>query len=143
MARMTGGEAIVDSLLRHGIDTVFGLPGVQTYGLFDAFARSSNRLRLINARHEQGTAYMALGYACATGRPAVFAVVPGPGVLNTMAALATAWGVNAPVLCLTGQVPGPMIGRGHRCRKACRRSASSPSKSAYKPKQSRRDARSR
>ena len=112
MARMTGGEAIVDSLLRHGIDTVFGLPGVQTYGLFDAFARASNRLRLINARHEQGTAYMALGYACATGRPAAYAVVPGPGVLNTAAALATAWGVNAPVLCLTGQVPSAMIGRG-------------------------------
>ena len=112
MPRMTGGEAIVDSLLRHGIDTVFGLPGVQTYGLFDAFALASNRLRLINARHEQTTAYMALGYACATGRPAAYAVVPGPGVLNTTAALATAWGVNAPVLCLTGQVPSAMIGRG-------------------------------
>jgi acetolactate synthase-1/2/3 large subunit len=111
MPRMTGGEAIVDGLLRHGIDTVFGLPGVQTYGLFDAFARASNRLRLINARHEQTTAYMALGYACATGRPAAYAVVPGPGVLNTAAALATAWGVNAPVLCLTGQVPSAMIGR--------------------------------
>lgn len=111
MPRMTGGEAIVDSLLRHGIDTVFGLPGVQVYGLFDAFARASNRLRLINARHEQTTAYMALGYACATGRPAAYAVVPGPGVLNTSAALATAWGLNAPVLCLTGQVPSPMIGR--------------------------------
>src|SRR3984885_7236303 len=111
MARMTGGEAIVDNLLRHGIDTVFGLPGVQTYGLFDAFARSSNRLRLVNARHEQGVGYMALGYACATGRPAAYAVVPGPGVLNTTAALATAWGVNAPVLCLTGQVPSMMIGR--------------------------------
>ncbi len=112
MARMTGGEAIVDGLLRHGIDTVFGLPGVQVYGLFDAFARHANRLRLINARHEQTTAYMALGYACATGRPAAYAVVPGPGVLNTTAALATAWGVNAPVLCLTGQVPSAMIGRG-------------------------------
>ncbi len=112
MPRMTGGEAIVDSLLRHGIDTVFGLPGVQTYGLFDAFARASNSLRLINARHEQTTAYMALGYACATGRPSAYAVVPGPGVLNTGAALATAWGVNAPVLCLTGQVPSMMIGRG-------------------------------
>src|SRR5512140_3699070 len=112
MARMTGGEAIVDGLLRHGIDTVFGLPGVQVYGLFDAFARNANRLRLINARHEQTTAYMALGYACATGRPAAYAVVPGPGVLNTTAALATAWGVNAPVLCLTGQVPSMMIGRG-------------------------------
>ncbi len=111
MARMTGGEAIVDGLLRHGIDTVFGLPGVQVYGLFDAFARNANRLRLINARHEQTTAYMALGYACATGRPSAYAVVPGPGVLNTTAALATAWGVNAPVLCLTGQVPSAMLGR--------------------------------
>jgi acetolactate synthase I/II/III large subunit len=111
MARMTGGEAIVDGLLRHGIDTVFGLPGVQVYGLFDAFARASNRLRLVNARHEQTTAYMALGYACATGKPAAYAVVPGPGVLNTTAALATAWGLNAPVLCLTGQVPSQMIGR--------------------------------
>ncbi len=111
MARMTGGEAIVDGLLRHGIDTVFGLPGVQVYGLFDAFARSSNQLRLINARHEQTTAYMALGYACATGRPSAYAVVPGPGVLNTSAALATAWGLNAPVLCLTGQVPSALIGR--------------------------------
>ncbi|HBK07426.1 MAG TPA: hypothetical protein DDZ81_16505 [Acetobacteraceae bacterium] len=111
MTRMTGGEAIVDGLIRHGIDTVFGLPGVQTYGLFDALARASNSIRLINARHEQTTAYMALGYACATGRPAAYAVVPGPGVLNTTAALATAWGVNAPVLCLTGQVPSFMIGR--------------------------------
>lgn len=111
MPRMTGGDAIVDSLLRHGIDTVFGLPGVQMYGLFDALARNANRIRVINARHEQTTAYMALGYACATGRPAVYSVVPGPGVLNTTAALATAWGVNAPVMCLTGQVPSAMIGR--------------------------------
>lgn len=112
MTRMTGGDAIVDSLLRHGIDTIFGLPGVQVYGLFDAIARNKNRLRLINARHEQTTAYMALGYACATGKPAVYTVVPGPGVLNTTAALATAWGLNAPVLCLTGQVPSSLIGKG-------------------------------
>lgn len=111
MARMTGGEAIVDGLLRHGLDTMFGLPGVQVYGLFDAFARNANRLRLINARHEQTTAYMALGYAYSTGRPSAYAVVPGPGVLNTTAALATAWGVNAKVLCLTGQVPSDQIGR--------------------------------
>ena len=111
MPRMTGGDAIVDTLLRHGIDTVFGLPGVQMYGLFDALARNANRIRVINARHEQTTAYMALGYACATGRPAVYAVVPGPGVLNTAAALSTAWSVNAPVLCLTGQVPSAQIGR--------------------------------
>ena len=49
--------------------------------------------------------------SAATGRPAAYAVVPGPGVLNTTAALATAWGVNAQVLCLTGQVPSQMIGK--------------------------------
>ncbi len=111
MARMTGGEAIVDGLLRHGIDTMFGLPGVQVYGLFDAFARNANRMRLINARHEQTTAYMALGYATSTGRPSSYAVVPGPGVMNTTAALVTGWGLNAPVLCLTGQVPSAQIGK--------------------------------
>ena len=112
MPRMTGGDAIVDSLLRHGIDTIFGLPGVQMYGLFDAFARNANRLRVVNARHEQTTAYMALGYAQSTGRPSAFSVVPGPGVMNTMGALTTAWGVNAPIMCITGQVPSAMIGRG-------------------------------
>ena len=85
MPRMTGGDAIVDSILRHGIDTIFGLPGVQMYGLFDAFARNANRLRVVNARHAQTTAYMALGYALSTGRPSAFTVVPGPGVMNTMA----------------------------------------------------------
>ena len=112
MTRMTGGDAIVDSLLRHGIDTVFGLPGVQMYGLFDAFARNANRLKVINARHEQTTAYMALGYTQSTGKPSAFTVVPGPGVMNTMGALTTACGVNTPIMCITGQVPSAMIGRG-------------------------------
>ena len=111
MPRMTGGDAIVDSLLRHGVDTVFGLPGVQVYGLFDAFARNANRLNLINARHEQTTAYMAMGYAASTGKPGVFSVVPGPGVLNTTAAMATGWGINAPMLCITGQAPSAQIGK--------------------------------
>ncbi len=112
MPRMTGGDAIVDSLLRHGVDTIFGLPGVQMYGLFDAFARNANQLRVMNARHEQTTAYMALGAALSTGKPSAYTVVPGPGVMNTMGALNTAWGVNAPVMCITGQVPSAMIGRG-------------------------------
>jgi acetolactate synthase I/II/III large subunit len=111
MPRMTGGDAIVDSLLRHGVDTLFGLPGVQMYGLFDACARNANRLEVINARHEQTTAYMALGYAKSTGKPSAYSVVPGPGVMNTMGALTTAWAMNAPVMCITGQVPSAMIGR--------------------------------
>src|SRR5207244_39157 len=60
MARMTGGEAIVDGLLRHGIDTIFGLPGVQVYGLFDAFARNANRLRLIQAAYLGSRAFQEM-----------------------------------------------------------------------------------
>jgi acetolactate synthase-1/2/3 large subunit len=111
MARMSGGSAIVGSLLKHGIDTVFGLPGVQIYSLFDALY-DARRIRVIGARHEQATAYMAFGYAKSTGRVGTYAVVPGPGVLNTAAALCTAYACNAPVLCLTGQIPSHYLGRG-------------------------------
>ncbi len=110
--RLTGGEAIVKAVLAHGVDTVFALPGVQTYPIMDALQRAGNRVRVIGPRHEQTAAYMANGYAKATGRPGVFSVVPGPGVLNSGAALCTAVAINAPVLLLTGQVPSPFLGRG-------------------------------
>ena len=110
MTSTSGGEAIVGGLVAHGVDTVFGLPGAQTYGLFDAFQQA--QLKVIGARHEQACGYMAFGYARSTGRPGVFSVVPGPGVLNAGAALLTAFGCNEPVLCLTGQVPTPFLGKG-------------------------------
>jgi acetolactate synthase I/II/III large subunit len=103
-------DAIVQSLISHGVDTVFGIPGVQTYPLFDAMARSG--LRVIGARHEQTVAYMAFGYAQATGRTGVYSVVPGPGFLNSSAALISAYGASAPVLCITGEIPSRFIGRG-------------------------------
>ncbi len=112
MQRLTGGEAIVEGLLAHGIDTVFGLPGAQIYGLFDALQRAQPRLRVIGARHEQACSTMAFGFARSTGRPSVCAVVPGPGVLNAGAGLLTAFGGNQPVLCLTGQVPRAFLGKG-------------------------------
>ena len=112
---MSGGDALVAGLLEHGIDTVFGLPGVQTYGLFDALHRAGPRLKVIGARHEQTCGYMAFGYARSTGRPSAFSVVPGPGVLNAGAALLTAFSGNESVLLVTGQVPSPFLdrGRGH------------------------------
>src|SRR5213082_2701965 len=110
MAMSSGGEAIVSGLVAHGVDTVFGLPGAQIYGLFDAFQQA--QLKVIGARHEQACGYMAYGYARSTGRPGVFSVVPGPGVLNAGAALLTAFGSNEPVLCLTGQVPTQFLGKG-------------------------------
>src|SRR6202048_1202446 len=110
MTSSSGGEAIVSGLVAHGVDTVFGLPGAQIYGLFDGFHQA--QLKVIGARHEQACGYMAFGYARSSGRPGVFSVVPGPGVLNAGAALLTALGCNEPVLCLTGQVPTQFLGKG-------------------------------
>lgn len=110
MTSMTGGEAIVSGLVAHGVNTVFGLPGAQVYGLFDAFHQA--QLKVIGARHEQACGYMAYGYARSSGKPGAFSVVPGPGVLNAGAALLTAFGSNEPVLCLTGQVPTEFLGKG-------------------------------
>src|SRR6202008_2413562 len=92
--KLTGAEAIVEGLIAHDIDTVFALPGAQIYGLTDALAKSQDRLRTIGARHEQACAYMAFGYARSSGKPGVFSVVPGPGVLNAGAAMLTAFGGN-------------------------------------------------
>src|ERR1700761_3266803 len=113
MTKMTGGAALVEMLRRNDVDTIFALPGVQNDALFVAFYDAGETLRVIHTRHEQGAAYMAFGYARATGKIGTYAVVPGPGFLNTTAALATAYATNAPVLCISGQVQSDMIGRGY------------------------------
>jgi acetolactate synthase I/II/III large subunit len=107
-----GGAALVETLLRFGVDTVFGIPGVQTYELFDAFARAGDRVRVVMPRHEQAAGYMAFGYAKATGRVGTFSVVPGPGILNAAAAAVTANSATTPVLGLTGDIPSPFLGQG-------------------------------
>lgn len=109
---MTTAEAIVRTLIAHRVDTVFGLPGVQNDALYNAFFDHRDRIRVIHTRHEQGAAYMALGYALSTDRAGVYNVVPGPGFLNSTAALCTAYATNAKVLCLTGEIPSRFIGRG-------------------------------
>ncbi|MEO8668739.1 MAG: thiamine pyrophosphate-dependent enzyme [Bauldia sp.] len=109
---MTGGDAVVAALRANGVTTLFGLPGVQLDHLFNALHGARDWLNSINARHEQGVAYMALGYAQATGSPGVYACVPGPGFLNTAAALSTAYAVHAPVLALVGQIASERIGAG-------------------------------
>ena len=109
---MTTAEFAVAALIAHGIETVYALPGVHNDSLFDALFNAGKRVRTIHTRHEQGAAYMALGAALATGKPQTYAVVPGPGLLNSSAALLTAYGMNAPVLALVGQIPQAAIGRG-------------------------------
>ena len=112
VAAMTTAEAVVATLIAHGLDTLYALPGVQNDMLFEALFPVSDRLRTVHTRHEQGAAYMALGAALATGKPQAYAVVPGPGFLNSAAALLTAYSMNAPVLGLIGQIPDADIGRG-------------------------------
>src|SRR6516165_7926385 len=111
-AEMTAADAVIATLSAHGLDTIYALPGLQNDPLFDALFRFSERLATIHTRHEQGAGYMALGAALATGKPAAFAVVPGPGFLNSATALLTAYSMNAPVLALIGQIPHNDIGRG-------------------------------
>ncbi len=108
---LTTAQAVVSMLELNGIDTIFCLPGVQNDSFFDALYDRTNAIKPIHARHEQACAYMALGYAMAAGKPSAYVVVPGPGFLNTTAALSTAYAANAPVLALTGQIQQSMIGR--------------------------------
>ena len=111
MPLMSGGDAVVRSLIAHGIQNLYCLPGVQSDHLFNALFDAGEAIRVVHTRHEQGAAYMALGAALATGRPAVYSVVPGPGFLNSGAALATAYSTGAKVLALIGQIPGRAIGK--------------------------------
>jgi acetolactate synthase-1/2/3 large subunit len=111
---LTGGQALVASLIANGVDTIFALPGVQLDGAFDALYEERDAIRVIHPRHEQAAAYMADGYARTTGKVGVCMVVPGPGLLNASAALSTAYACNSPVLCVTGQIQSDLIefGRG-------------------------------
>jgi len=112
MDRMTTAEVTVESLVAHGVTTIYALPGVHNDQAFDALFKAAEKVRTIHTRHEQGAAYMALGAALATGKPQAYLVVPGPGLLNTGAALLNAFSMNAPVLALIGQIPEADIGRG-------------------------------
>jgi len=109
---MTGGEAVVRTLLQNKVRCLYALPGIQSDWLFNALYDHREQIEVIHTRHEQGAAYMAMGAALATGELAVCNVVPGPGVLNAGAALATAYGLNAPLLLISSQVQLSLLGRG-------------------------------
>ncbi len=108
--RLSGGEALVKSLVRQGVEVVFGLPGIHINGITAAL-RDEPDIRVITTRHEQACTYMAYGYACATGKPGVALVTPGAGVYNAAAGLATAYSRSVPVLQIAGQIPRGHIGK--------------------------------
>ena len=111
MEKLTGGQAVVKSLIRSGIKQVYGLPGVQNDWLYNAFYDYKDEIKVLHTRHEQGAGYMALGHYLATGENCVYNIVPGPGFLNSCGALSTIWGLNAKVMCLVGQIPRKVQGK--------------------------------
>ena len=106
--KLSGGEALVKSLAREGVEVVFGIPGIQIYGIV-ATLRDEPSIRMITTRHEQATTYMADGYARASGKPGVALVMPGTGLYNAASGLATAYSRSSPVLAIAGQIPRAQI----------------------------------
>ncbi len=109
---MTGGQAMAAQLAAEGVDVVFGVPGVQLDHAVDGLARLGGRIAFQTVRHEQAASYMADGYARTSDRVGVCMVVPGPGLLNAAAGIATAYACSSRVLVLAGQLPSAAIGRG-------------------------------
>lgn len=106
----TVGEALISLLEAHGVDTVFGIPGVHTVELYRGLARSN--IRHVTPRHEQGAGFMADGYARVTGRPGVAFVITGPGLTNTMTAMGQARADSIPMLVISGVNAAPTLGKG-------------------------------
>lgn len=110
---LTGGQALVSSLIRNGVKDIFFIPGIQLDWAVEALRQQADAIRQFVPRHEQSTTYMADGYYRVSGKPGVAMVVPGPGVLNAGAGLATAYGSNSKVLFLAGQIHSTAIGGGY------------------------------
>jgi thiamine pyrophosphate-dependent acetolactate synthase large subunit-like protein len=101
VATTTGARALVDALLREGIDHVFGIPGTQNLAFLDAL-RATPQIRFILTRHEQGAAFMAYGFARARNAPAVVTATEGPGLTNLVTAIAAAHKGNVPLISICG-----------------------------------------
>ena len=112
MARLTGGQAVVESLKAQGVDTVFGIISVHTLDLFDALFDSQDDLRFVGGRLELGCCYMADGYSRATGKPGVLLTSTGPGAADSMGAMGEAYFCSSSVLQITTNVEREFIGSG-------------------------------
>ena len=110
--KLTGGQMVVDILIREGVEKVFAVPGHGNTALLDAFVDRADEIELVPAMHEQGAAHMADGYYRASGKIAAVCTSIGPGATNTLTGLATAFADSQPLLLLTGAVHTYMENRG-------------------------------
>ena len=107
---ISGSQALIESFLREGVDTVFGYPGGAIIPVYDALYDYRDRLRHILVRHEQGAVHAAQGYARVSGRVGVCLVTSGPGATNTVTGLADALMDSTPLVLVTGQVGSSLLG---------------------------------
>jgi acetolactate synthase-1/2/3 large subunit len=107
---MTGSDVVVQSIINHGVDTIFAYPGGASMPLHQALTRFKDRLRTILPRHEQGGGFAAQGYARSTDKPGVCMATSGPGATNLVTAIADAKMDSVPLVAITGQVKTPVIG---------------------------------
>ncbi len=107
---MTGSKILIESLIKEGVDTIFGYPGGAVLNIYDELFNYRDKLNHILVRHEQGAAHAADGYARATGKVGVVLVTSGPGATNTITGIATAYMDSVPMVIITGQVPTSLIG---------------------------------
>jgi len=110
LAPRTGGDWVVDALAAEGVRHVFGIPGVHNLAIYDALLRQSAVTHIL-ARHEQGAAFMADGYARSSGRPGVVVVTTGPGATNALTPLVESYAGSQPVLALMSDIPAALVGR--------------------------------
>lgn len=106
----TGGEWVVRALTREGVRHVFGIPGIHNLAIYDALLRQSAITHVL-ARHEQGAAFMADGYARAAGTPGVVIVTSGPAATNTITPLAESYAGSVPVLVVMSDIASALVGR--------------------------------
>lgn len=109
--RLKGSEIVMESLLREGVETIFGYPGGAVIPLYDAYTKYRDRIRHILTSHEQGASHAADGYARSSGRVGVCIATSGPGATNTVTGIATAYADSVPMVIITGQVASSLLGR--------------------------------
>lgn len=109
--RINGSQLVMEILLEHGVDTVFGYPGGTALNLYDALYEYSDRIKHVMTAHEQGAAHAADGYARATGKTGVCFATSGPGATNLVTGIATAFMDSIPMVAITANVPDSLIGR--------------------------------
>ena len=109
--KLTGSQIIMEVLLEHGVDTVFGFPGGCALNIYDELYKYSDKINHILTSHEQGASFAADGYSRATGKVGVVFATSGPGATNLVTGIANAFMDSIPLVAITANVPNALIGK--------------------------------